>query len=157
MSKKYVIYIDVCCLNRPYDNWIQSRIFLEAEAILEIISRCQLGDWELVNSTVLESEIAQTPDQTRVEQLLRCLAIADKKVLVTPQVTNRVIELKTFSFKSYDALHLACAEVERVDVFLTTDDRLLRKALKYKQNLKVQVANPVSWLMEVTTLIGEEL
>lgn len=156
MSKKYVIYMDVCCLNRPYDNWIQSRIFLEAEAILEIISRCQLGDWELVNSTVLESEIAQTPDQTRVEQLLRCLAIADKKVLVTPQVTNRVIELKTFSFKSYDALHLACAEVEKVDVFLTTDDRLLRKALRYKQYLKVQVANPVSWLMEVTTLMGEE-
>ncbi len=34
------------------------------------------------------------------------------------------------SFKFHDALHLAFAEVGDADVFLTTDDRLLRKAKK---------------------------
>ena len=34
-----------------------------------------------------------------------------------------------------------------VDVFLTTDDRLLKAARK--MDVKIKVANPVTWLMEV--------
>ncbi len=48
-----------------------------------------------------------------------------------------------------DAIHLACAESAEVDVFLTTDDRLLKKAKRIGKILKVRVANPVHWLMEV--------
>ena len=59
-------------------------------------------------------------------------------------------ELTTFSFKFYDAFHLACAESGKADVFLTTDERLRRKALNYQKNLKIKVVNPVLWLMEVT-------
>jgi hypothetical protein len=65
MANKYKIYLDVCCLNRPFDDQTQPRIRLETEAILEIISRCRTGEWELLSSTALESEIARTPDLTR--------------------------------------------------------------------------------------------
>ncbi len=69
MAKEYTIYLDVCCLNRPFDDQTQPRIRLETEAILEIISRCRTGEWKLLSSTALESEIARTPDLTRREQV----------------------------------------------------------------------------------------
>jgi predicted nucleic acid-binding protein len=50
-------------------------------------------------------------------------------------------------FKFYDALHLAFAEAGGADIFLTTDDRLLRKAQQYRDSIKVTVGNPVIWLM----------
>jgi hypothetical protein len=33
------IYLDVCCLNRPFDDQRQDRIRLEAEAIERILDR----------------------------------------------------------------------------------------------------------------------
>ncbi|NCR01195.1 MAG: type II toxin-antitoxin system VapC family toxin [Microcystis aeruginosa L211-101] len=38
-------------------------------------------------------------------------------------------------FDLYDSFHIACAEYARIDVLLTTDDRLLRKAIKYSKLL----------------------
>ena len=46
-----------------------------------------------------------------------------------------------------DSLHLALAEIAKVDVFLTTDDNFLRAASR--MNLSITVANPVTWYMEV--------
>ena len=35
------IYLDVCCLNRPFDDQSQPRIHLESEAILTILAQCE--------------------------------------------------------------------------------------------------------------------
>lgn len=37
------IYSDVCCLNRPFDNQLQDRIHLEAEAVITILRRFGIG------------------------------------------------------------------------------------------------------------------
>ncbi|WP_017743914.1 hypothetical protein [Scytonema hofmannii] len=50
---------------------------------------------------------------------------------------------------SYDATHIASAERSQADVFLTTDDRLFRKAQKNYQLINVKINNPVQWLAEV--------
>jgi hypothetical protein len=36
------------------------------------------------------------------------------------------------------------------DVFLTTDDRLLRKAKQHQAEISIRIANPVDWFMEVS-------
>jgi len=36
-----LVYLDVCCLNRPFDDQSQDRIHLESEAVLLILERCQ--------------------------------------------------------------------------------------------------------------------
>ncbi|NJL10424.1 MAG: type II toxin-antitoxin system VapC family toxin [Calothrix sp. SM1_7_51] len=154
MAKKYKIYLDVCCLNRPFDDQTQPRIRLETEAILEIISRCRTGEWELLSSTALESEIARTPDLTRRQQVQSALAIARRKILVTNEISKRATDLTNFNIKNFDALHIACAE-GNADVFLTTDNRLPSKALSYRNNLNVVVANPMVWSAEVTTNVLE--
>ncbi|WPF87920.1 hypothetical protein WEU38_14040 [Cyanobacterium aponinum AL20118] len=71
------IYLDVCCLNRPFDDWSYERNRLEGESVTSIL--------QLFNS----------------------------------------------------------------------DDRLLKKALKYQDLLKVKLDNPVIWLMNNVLLKGD--
>jgi predicted nucleic acid-binding protein len=47
------------------------------------------------------------------------------------------------------ALYLACAEEGRADVFLTTDDNLVRRAGRRIDEIRTRVMNPVSWYQEV--------
>ncbi|MBM3226545.1 MAG: hypothetical protein FJZ47_22505 [Candidatus Tectomicrobia bacterium] len=51
---------------------------------------------------------------------------------------------------SDDARHLACAEQARLDIFLPTDDHMLRLATRHAARLQVRVANPLTWLLGVT-------
>ena len=46
------IDLDVCCLNRPFDDQRQDRIRLAAEAVLLILGRCEVGAWQWVSSAV---------------------------------------------------------------------------------------------------------
>ena len=46
------IYLDVYCLNRPFDDQSQDRIHLEAESVLSIIKQVEQGDWYWVSSDV---------------------------------------------------------------------------------------------------------
>ncbi len=147
--------MDVCCLNRPFDDWTQPRIRLEAEAVLDIVAACQANTWQLVSSTALESEIAKTPDLLRRQRVMASLKIAQTRIIVTVAMLERAKELVALGFKPFDALHLSCAESANVDIFLTTDDRLLRKASANQTSLNVTVANPVQWFMEISQLEGE--
>jgi hypothetical protein len=47
----------------------------------------------------------------------------------------------------FDAAHLAFAQAGGTDVFLTVDDRLLRKAQSLRDIGLPVVANPAHWLM----------
>ena len=73
----------------------------------------------------------------------------DAHVRVDAGVEKRALELKRAGLKPLDALHVACAEKAKAEIFLTTDDNLLSKALKNKRTLKVKVENPLRWVMEV--------
>ena len=143
------IYLDVCCLNRPFDQQSQARIRLETEAILEIINYCQAGTWTLITSNVLEAEINQTPNQERIKNVKKILSIAKIKVSSGDWLKERASELQKLGFASYDAAHIASAERASSDIFLTTDDRLVRKSQAYAQLLKVKVSNPLQWLAQI--------
>ncbi|MGL5079440.1 MAG: hypothetical protein ACRDBG_26880 [Waterburya sp.] len=52
-------------------------------------------------------------------------------------------------FKYHDALHLAFAEAGGADVFLTTDDRLLKKAKQSPNLFQIEIENPTIWLMNI--------
>lgn len=74
------IYLDVCCFNRPFDNQIQSRIRVETEAILAILERCETGEWELIISEMVETEVAQITDQERRQRIGGALLMARSKL-----------------------------------------------------------------------------
>ncbi len=142
------IYLDVCCLNRPFDDQTQARIRLEAEAVLMILGHCESGGWAWVSSEVMRSEIDRTPDPERRRRMQLVAARADIHIRVDASEVERADELASWGFSAYDALHLACAERGGADVFLTTDDKLLGKATAHAQRLHVRVDNPLHWLEE---------
>lgn len=146
---KYKIYLDACCLNRPFDDQTQPRIYIEAQAVMTILSRCQSEAWKLINSSALIAELNQTPDLERLENVKKILSIAKIKVISSTFIENRSAQLQKLGFSSYDATHIASAERSHADVFLTTDDRLFKKAQTNSQLINVKVNNPVQWLTEV--------
>ena len=145
--KKYRIYMDVCCLNRPFDDLSQNRIYLETEAILAIISRCERSEWVLVSSGVIEYELSNMQDDERLRNVQTLLEIAHERINLTQQAEKLAAEFMHNGMKSFDSFHLALAETNGLDVFLTTDDRLLKAAAK--TDLHITVSNPVTWIMEV--------
>ena len=68
------IYLDVCCLNRPFDDQRQDRIRLEAEAVLSILGRCEAGTWQWLSSAVVEAEVNNTPSRERCSRVRICSA-----------------------------------------------------------------------------------
>ncbi|MCD6137520.1 MAG: PIN domain-containing protein [Deltaproteobacteria bacterium] len=143
------IYLDVCCLNRPFDDQTQDRIHLESEAVILILKRVWSGHWEWISSEAVDFEVRQTPDAERRRRVESLIRYADRSVLIEASVVNRASELKEIGFGAYDALDLACAEHCNADVFLTTDDKLLRLARESSSRLKINVQNPLIWLKEV--------
>ncbi len=147
-----LIYLDVCCLNRPFDDQLQGRIRLESEAVLTILNGGEKEKWRLLNSEAIEFEISAIPEEERKKKVAALAAIAQEKTKLDEKIKLRAKELQKIGIKVYDALHLACAEYGGAEVFLTTDDQLLRKAKRNRNKLKTRVENPVLWLMEVTKI-----
>ena len=140
------IYLDVCCLNRPFDDQTQDRIRLESEAILAIIDRIYNKDWCFIGSEIIHYEISKIPDQERKERVLLLLNQITINIRLDADIINRSKELIELGFQTIDALHLASAEKGEVDVFLSTDDDLIRKAQKLGGKVNIRVANPLDWL-----------
>jgi hypothetical protein len=61
---------------------------------------------------------------------------------------DRARRIEELGFSPFDALHLASAELGGADVFLTTDDDLLRRARRSLGLLHIRVEDPVSWYEE---------
>ena len=142
------IYLDVCSLNRPFDDHTQDRVRLESEAVITILSRSQTESWILLGSEIIDIEISKIPDDDRMQKVSLLSSISQSYIITDEDTEKRAIELEELDFKSFDALHIACAEKGEADVLLTTDDDLLRKASQNKGILKVKLENPVRWLME---------
>jgi predicted nucleic acid-binding protein len=141
------VYLDVCCLCRPFDDQKINRIHREAEAVKEIFMRCT-HDWTLVTSDAVSFEISRIPDRTRMKKAQNFLDLATEHATITKTVSRRYHECVDMGFDSADALHLACAESAGA-VLLTTDDSIIRIIKRYRNQITIEVRNPVDWLMEV--------
>ncbi|MDO9302993.1 MAG: PIN domain-containing protein [Anaerolineales bacterium] len=143
------IYLDACCLNRPFDDQRQPRVHLESEAILLILQKLHQREWEWIGSEVLFYELAQTNDAERRERLLLLARQAHKVIETTEKILMQAEKLESSGFDGYDAIHLASAEQGKVDVFLTTDDNIQKISNRNKKLFSFIVTNPVKWLEEV--------
>ena len=59
MAETQSLYLDACCLNRPFDEQLQERVRLEAEAVLYILDRIQEGRYRWIGSDVFTEEIGK--------------------------------------------------------------------------------------------------
>jgi len=102
------IYLDVCCLCRPFDNHSDTRVRLETEAVLSILKRCSL-DWELVTSTAVLYEIGLIGDPTKRSHALRLIQRARETIRVDDILLSRAEEFENRGVLGMDAVHIASA------------------------------------------------
>ena len=136
-------------MNRLTDDQSQARVRNEADAVEGILRLVREGQATWVSSTALEIEISRNPDVDRRHDVAALLAFSNEVVVPLPRSAERAAFLQKLGFDTFDALHLASAEQGRADVFLTTDDGLLRRAARHSNELRIRVQNPVSWYQEV--------
>ncbi len=120
------IYLDMCCFNRPYDDQTQPRIRIETEAKIVIQQKIRNAECELIWSSILDFECAKNPFEEHRIAILKWRDIGSAMVMVDQFVLERATSLMSFGLGEYDALHVACSIAGEAELFVTTDDRLLK-------------------------------
>ena len=121
------VYLDLCCFNRPYDDQTQGRIRLETEAKLILQQKIRDAECELVWSAILDFENSKNPFEEHMMAIHQWRKLAVHTVMADESVVNLARSIMTFGMGEYDALHVACAIKGGVGLFVSTDDRLLKR------------------------------
>ena len=143
------MYLDVCCFKRPFDDAALERVRREAEAVAAILDAAEAGTFQLVRSPAHDFENERNPREDRRLATRLWLDAATALATASAAVTARAGELAGLGFGPLDALHLAFAEQSAARWFVTTDDRLLRRASAERERLRVEVLRPDRVPLEV--------
>lgn len=141
------IYLDICCLKRPFDDQTQPRVHLESEAVLAILD-APADQVELLHVRAHDLENEQNSSPQRAANVRQWLQTRPRIELADATLVARTAELMALGFKNFDAFHIASAEAATADVFVTCEDRLLATARRHAAILKVRV-------IDLLTLAGE--
>jgi hypothetical protein len=125
------IYLDNCCLGRPFDDQTQDRVRLEAESVVIAMGHFWSGDWTWVASPAAYEENERDRDEKRRRAIRSLLQFVGSTVFLDQEDVDEAVNLQSLGFGHYDSFHLVAARKGRCDVFLTTDDRL-REVLGYE-------------------------
>ena len=137
-----IVYLDICALKRPFDDARSERIRHEAEAVARIFEKVENGSIQLVVSPAHRFENDRNPREDRRLATALWLQKADQSVDATPDIDERARLLTSLGFGPLHALHLAFAEKSEAQWFVTTDDRLLRRAIDRRDQMQVEVVRP---------------
>ena len=140
------IYLDVCCLCRPFDDQTKGRIHLEATAVQDIIRRCASHEYTMVTSEAIGEELSKIPDIRKRLRVEKIVSGAKEHIVIDEDIIARMHEIIAMGADAMDSLHIACAECAGA-VLLTTDDGLIT-FFKSGQNIQIRIENPGAWLKE---------
>lgn len=143
------LYLDICCFKRPFDDQSQLRIRREAEATVAILESIEAGAAELVRSPAHDFENERNPREDRRLATDAWLANATISAPQSLAAGKRATALVALGFGPLDALHLAYAELAEAHWYLTTDDRLTRRAAQHLATLAISVVDPVTYIATV--------
>ena len=104
-----LLYLDLNCFNRPFDNQDQERVVLETAAVFSILQRLVEGPDHLAWSEALDFENSQNPLPDRREEIGSWGRRARVRIRIDQQVAARAESLHASGLGPLDAAHLACA------------------------------------------------
>jgi len=142
--KKYRIYLDNCCFNRPYDDQSYPRIRIETQAKLHIQKKIYEREIELVWSYVLKFENSRNPFVAKKTAIARWEMLSSLFVTMTDEIVATAEMISTTGVKDTDALHVACAIAGNCHYFITVDKRLLA----YRDN-RIIICNPIEFFNQI--------
>lgn len=137
-----LLYLDLCCYKRPFDDQRDERVRREAAAVAEILTEAEAGRLHLVCSPALRLENGRNPREDRRVAADLWLDGAAIVVELTPEVAARARTLEGLGFRPLDALHTAFAERAGARCLVTCDDALLSSAARHRESLRLTVVRP---------------
>lgn len=141
-------YLDICALKRPFDEQTQTRIRLEADAVLELLATPP-ERLAFIHAAAQDLENAQNPLAWRAARIASWLSSLPRSDAKPEDLKRRTEELMSLGFKNFDAFHIASAELANAEVFVTTDDRLLALGRQHAGVIAVRVVDVVTLALEV--------
>lgn len=140
----FLIYLDLCCFNRPFDDQRQTRVRLESEAKLHLQQLVKDKTVALAWSYVVGYENDHNPIISRRDAIAGWKMLASVSIAPSQAILDQAVGLvETHGLKNFDALHVACAMTVGARLFVTTDDAILRKL---KLFVPMQVVSPIEAL-----------
>jgi predicted nucleic acid-binding protein len=142
--KKYKIYLDNCCFNRPFDDQEQLKIFLETKAKLFIQEQILNGKYELIWSFILTAENEANYDFDKKNKIKNWIKKSNYYIKCNKEIedTAEEINIKT-GIHAKDSIHIACALFAKADFFITTDKKILKNSKIIK---KIKFLNPIDFI-----------
>lgn len=142
------VYLDLCCLRRPFDSQAHPLVRLETEAVVAILSDPE-ERLRFVRSAVHALENAFNPVRSRRDAVSQWLGLEPLDTVDIYELRTRSATLISLGFSKFDSLHLASAELTQADVFVTVDYPLLSRARRQAGGLTVRVTDPIRLAKEV--------
>jgi len=143
-----LIYLDICCFNRPYDTQLSEIIKLETEATLTIQRAILAKKIYLVWSFMLDFENDANPYPDHREAISEWKNLASIQIPALETIRECANQLTaTLGIKSKDALHIACSIEAQCNYFITTDKQLLKKS---KKLTIINTINPIEFILKET-------
>lgn len=139
--KKFKIYLDNCCFNRPYDDQTLLKIELETKAKLFIQNLIANKKIDLVWSYILDYENSKNIYKQNLNSIQKWQSLSCEDIDESLDVLKISKDIQKSGIKNADSLHMACAIVANCDYFITVDKRIL----KYNNN-NLFVCDPLSFL-----------
>jgi predicted nucleic acid-binding protein len=139
--KKYRLYLDNCCFNRPYDDQAYLLIQMETEAKLFVQQAILQNKFELAWSYILDYENAANPYHNRKQAIAMWKGIVVLDIDASEKVVNCGKKIMEKGIKNKAALHVACAIEAKCDYFLSTDKKLLKTVFE-----EIIVVNPIDFI-----------
>ena len=133
-----LIYLDICCLKRPFDDPSVSRNKLECEAVLALLA-LENEALQFVRSQALFLENGLNRVKwraARVEAWLRKRPVVEIDEVALASRTEALMQM---GFNNFDALHVATAELAGAGILGTSDDKFLGVARRNAARLKIRI------------------
>src|SRR3972149_10165891 len=138
-----LVYMDLCCFNRPFDDQAQPRVYLETEAKLFIQRKIKDGKIELAWSYMLDYENSANPDIDARNSIYRWHSVAARTIIASPTILADASRFHEAGFGIKDSLHIACALGCKADFFMTVDKGILAKQTSV---VDLKIINPVEFI-----------
>jgi predicted nucleic acid-binding protein len=119
---------------------------LETDAKFHVQEQIRSGELELCWSFVLDYENAANPFKEVRNQIAAWKKIATHSCFLSKEISAKAAELMSLGLRQMDASHIACAIHIGANVFLTTDKKILNKAIT--DITDIAVMNPIDFLRE---------
>ena len=73
------LYLDLCCLNRPFDDQSQGRIALESQAVALILEKADRGEHTLCSSAALVVDKAARRNAAKIAVVTDAIRLVSER------------------------------------------------------------------------------